>query len=240
MNSKLLIIAESVNAEFISKLEQQYTKVINVSNVVEALEALRTSNITVILCDIDSIELIANAQNQIKKYNIPILFGSLDEKSNILPMLCKTDILTGLPNKEQFYSKATKLCEEIRNDGAYLSLVMMDMDFFRQVNEEQGHLAGDEILTKVSKKIQSSLREQDIVARFGGEEFIIALPYTDIDQAFIVIERLRKKIKKDLRITASFGVASYIYNEKLSDLINRADKALYEAKNQGRDSVKLS
>ncbi|WP_193110668.1 sensor domain-containing diguanylate cyclase [Sulfurimonas paralvinellae] len=150
------------------------------------------------------------------------------------------DSLTGLYNR-RFYE--TQIDEEIYNAKRYehaLSVIMLDIDFFKKVNDEHGHSVGDEVLIYYANLVKESLREADKVCRVGGEEFVIILPYTTKDDAVKIAEKLRvlvEKSKKILPITMSFGVTEYIKGESEDFLYKRADEALYEAKNSGRNRV---
>ena len=129
--------------------------------------------------------------------------------------------------------------------------MMIDIDFFKGVNDKYGHAAGDEVLRTVAGIIKESLRESDIPARYGGEEFAVLLPFTKLDEAKIVGERLRQAVEarritiyqdtpdaKDINITISMGLAQFDNEETGEALFERADKALYEAKANGRNQVR--
>jgi diguanylate cyclase (GGDEF)-like protein len=156
------------------------------------------------------------------------------------------DALTQLHNYKAF---CDALDQEIKRSARYknhLSLVLADIDFFKKVNDGFGHPAGDQVLREVAQALQKCLRECDFVARYGGEEFAIILPETTIEDALLVAERMRKKIKSLeisydghlIRITMSFGAAGFQHAPPMSfnDLLKAADVALYTAKKQGRDS----
>jgi len=131
--------------------------------------------------------------------------------------------------------------------SAPLSLLMMDVDHFKLINDTYGHKAGDRVLKKISETCQKTLREIDIIGRVGGEEFAVLLPETDIDQAMDVAERLREEIAKakveidqvlPINFTISIGVTTLTpQNENIEGLLNVADKALYVAKDSGRNRV---
>jgi diguanylate cyclase (GGDEF)-like protein len=136
-----------------------------------------------------------------------------------------------------------------RRHGGNVSLLVLDIDFFKKINDEWGHPEGDKVLHAVVQVIRGRLRSTDILARFGGEEFIVLMPHTDLEQAQIVAETLRQCIAEahtqpglaqPRPVTASFGVATLRPDEThLSDLIRRADIALYEAKRKGRNRVEV-
>ena len=160
------------------------------------------------------------------------------------------DALTNLNNRRQF---ETRLGQEIaiaKRQNNPLCAMMIDIDFFKRVNDTYGHAAGDEVLRTVAGIIKDALRESDIPARYGGEEFAVLLPFTKIDEAKIVGERLRAAVentpitinqdspeKQDINVTISMGLAEFDKIEGGEALVERADKALYEAKTSGRNRV---
>ena len=127
-----------------------------------------------------------------------------------------------------------------------MSLIYFDIDHFKRINDEYGHYVGDLVLRQVGDVCKKELRNIDICGRLGGEEFVIALPETDLEKAIFVSNRLRKAFKQIrvpaedelVSVTSSFGVTSIHCNEKdINEVINRADRALYKAKESGRDRV---
>lgn len=176
---------------------------------------------------------------------------ALRKANEEIRILSITDPLTGCSNRGCLNKR---LPQEIQRAGRYnrpLSIVMCDIDHFKKVNDTYGHQAGDLVLKDFSKRIKDSIRDKvDMLARYGGEEFLVTLPETDLDGALHLAERLRKVISekkynigtKKINITASFGVAgfdSYNAGDEISfdTLTNRADKYLYQAKNEGRNRV---
>ncbi|REL35164.1 sensor domain-containing diguanylate cyclase [Thalassotalea euphylliae] len=156
----------------------------------------------------------------------------------------ETDFLTKLPNRSFINWKA----EDIRSKHRFLSVVIADIDKFKSINDQHGHLAGDEVLKVIATELSNSLRQFDVVARWGGEEFIIMLPDTGRKQAFEIAERARqtiasRQIRLDkqspmVNVTLSFGLAEGDLNvESLNDIVKRADRALYQAKENGRNCV---
>ena len=160
----------------------------------------------------------------------------------------QTDALTSLINRRGL-EKRLEL-ERIRakqNDSPF-SIIMVDIDHFKKVNDTFGHLVGDSILRSLARMIKDHLRRNDIAARYGGEEFLILLPVTEIEGAKAVGQKIRKalstkewKLKENGksigRITVSMGISLYKFNEPEESLIKRADDALYLAKNNGRDQI---
>jgi diguanylate cyclase (GGDEF)-like protein len=160
--------------------------------------------------------------------------------------LARTDPLTGLNNRRAFHDLASVIVEQSRRHDRSYSLVVLDVDYFKRVNDTHGHGFGDKVLVKVAQIIADQARRSDVSARIGGEEFALIMPDTQSGEAARLAERLRRAIEDlviasqqgRLRITASFGVAERGHgNEPLDSVIRRADKALYFAKGEGRNRV---
>lgn len=126
-----------------------------------------------------------------------------------------------------------------------LVIAMLDLDYFKSVNDNYGHLAGDEVLKATSKCLSSSLRDLDYICRYGGEEFLVMLPKTTLDDSYKVMERVREGIEQsiidfgetEIKVTVSIGLSSFEAGKSLEDLISQADEALYAAKLKGRNQV---
>lgn len=167
-----------------------------------------------------------------------------------LVTLAERDPLTGLYNRRQFMRMAEM--ELVRADRMPrgTSLLMVDLDYFKKVNDQHGHPAGDGVLQQVAGILLGSVRASDLVGRMGGEEFIVLLPYTTPDQAVVVAEKLRQALRAhplkietlELPVTASFGVTGITESQKapLQALYAAADAALYNAKHAGRDRVEMN
>lgn len=163
------------------------------------------------------------------------------------------DALTNLNNRRQFETRLGQEISITKRQNNPLCAMMIDIDFFKSVNDTHGHAAGDEVLRKVASIIKEHLRESDIPARYGGEEFAILLPFTQISEAKVVGERLRKAVEetsitinqdtideKQINVTISLGIAEFDKQETGEALFERADKALYEAKKNGRNQVQTA
>lgn len=166
-----------------------------------------------------------------------------------LERLANFDSLTGLHNRRAILHRLDEHIKQVRRYEGELSLIMLDIDYFKKVNDQYGHLIGDEVLENVAVLMQQNVRNTDSVGRYGGEEFIIVLSETDLSLALIVAERLRNAIEAaEMRdsegnmfgITVSQGVSSYKPGEDKQSLISRADDALYRAKQNGRNRVETS
>jgi len=161
-----------------------------------------------------------------------------------------TDALTGLANRRQFYEVLGREYERAQRFGQPVSLILLDIDDFKLINDSRGHLAGDAVLHSVAATLAEVIREIDLAARYGGEEFAVLLPQTGPDGAANLAERLRSEIAaRSIRfgteeitgVTASFGVAAGPVNEQTQiDLIASADAALYQAKREGKNHVTVS
>ncbi|MFQ5615751.1 MAG: diguanylate cyclase [Anaerolineales bacterium] len=165
-----------------------------------------------------------------------------------LRYLAITDSLTGIFNRRHFFELAERELERARRYNRLLSIILLDIDHFKWVNDTYGHATGDQALQALTTQCQESLRESDIFARYGGEEFVILLPETDLEQAQQVAERIRKEVAdlsihtagNTVSITISLGVASLVDREMTLDkLLARADKALYASKEGGRNRVTI-
>lgn len=162
-----------------------------------------------------------------------------------------TDALTGIANRKAFDQGLEQLIQNNVEQESAFSVVIADIDHFKKFNDTFGHLVGDKVLQFVGPTIKSCVKGKDMAARFGGEEFVILLPDTDITGAEIVAEQIRKaiakrKLKDKVRnqdygkITVSLGIAQFQQGEQSSDLLKRADQALYQAKENGRNRVEKS
>jgi diguanylate cyclase (GGDEF)-like protein len=153
----------------------------------------------------------------------------------------RTDSLTGLKNRRGFLEACDQALRRSRRSGLPLSVILADLDHFKRVNDAQGHRAGDDVLRKVAREFVSSLREQDTVGRWGGEEFVFLLPDTGLAGALRVAENLRRRVAglaiaagRDL-LTVSMGVAEYRPGTDIEETVAQADRALYRAKEAGRN-----
>ncbi|SFM31161.1 diguanylate cyclase (GGDEF) domain-containing protein [Nitrosomonas nitrosa] len=155
-------------------------------------------------------------------------------------LLATTDSLTGITNRREFMRILESEMDRSRRYGTPLSLIMYDLDYFKQVNDTYGHDIGDEVLKAVVRLVNEHIRGVDIDARWGGEEFLVLMPQSDLAAARNTAEKLRQAIaqhsfKKVGAVTGSFGVTSFIPQDNASSLLKRVDDALYQAKERGRN-----
>ncbi|MCG8551895.1 MAG: diguanylate cyclase [Desulfobacterales bacterium] len=185
-------------------------------------------------------ELKNNIHSTIKELN------ELKLELKNLREAAKTDMLTGLLNRRGFEDAVELPMKEARQETTPLTLIIADIDRFKRINDTYGHLTGDNVLKLISKLLQKHIKGKDIAGRFGGEEFIMALPETKMDGGFALAEQIRTSLEtmrwqskssgKDMgAITISMGVAQFIPGEDLNTFVARADKALYTAKEKGRN-----
>jgi diguanylate cyclase (GGDEF)-like protein len=172
----------------------------------------------------------------------------LEAAKKLAESLARKDELTGISNRREFFNQGDLAFKRAIRSRHPVSVIMMDIDHFKDVNDNYGHSAGDKVLETIAKRIKNKLREIDIVARIGGEEFAFVLPETSLDEAVKLVERLRVEIANTavvhntvaVKITASFGICScLVKNETLETMLTKADDALYMAKNKGRNQVEI-
>jgi diguanylate cyclase (GGDEF)-like protein/PAS domain S-box-containing protein len=166
----------------------------------------------------------------------------LSIKNQMLKKQSMTDYLTGLSNRRALHMELRKEIDRVdRFAGNGLSLLLIDVDFFKKYNDTFGHLEGDRVLQAVASSLQSSSRSYDCISRYGGEEFAVILPNTDLRAAFHVAERMRSDIEKisfgGQNVTISIGIGFWSKGMSEEALINDADSALYTAKQNGRNTV---
>lgn len=169
----------------------------------------------------------------------------LDCRSQELERLSKTDALTGAFNRQGIEEAIGNGLSEWRRDGKPLSVVMMDIDHFKAINDTYGHALGDAVLSRISQLVKEHIRDTDLFARWGGEEFVLVCRNTRINYAAHIAEKLRRLIAGHPfpevgQVTASFGVASLRDKAGIDELFKAADEALYQAKKQGRNRVEVS
>ncbi len=194
---------------------------------------------------VDRNELLARSRTQIRRRRYH------DQLRNVLQSsvsMAYTDALTGLYNRRYMNANLDRKILEIAETAKPVSLILFDIDHFKQVNDEHGHAAGDEVLKGIAERIGHSVRDMDLVARYGGEEFVVIMPDTPSETATKIAERLRAQVAEQpfpvtgvdapLTVSISLGVATtHDPMEEADSLLKRADAALYQAKAEGRNRV---
>ncbi len=171
--------------------------------------------------------------------------ADLENKTRELERLATIDTLTGLLNRRSFSERAKLSLKEAQRYGHACSLVLLDIDHFKQINDRFGHAMGDEVLLAVAQRLKTQLRGTDLFGRWGGEEFTILLPHTSRQGALGLCERFAeslssKPVEAVDRVTASFGVVALEEQEDLDSLLRRADQAMYTAKRAGRNRIEAA
>jgi two-component system cell cycle response regulator len=193
---------------------------------------------------IDKHELLARVRTQIRKRRY--LERLRDNVQTSIEMAI-TDALTGLYNRRYMESHVSSLVEQARSRGKPLTVLVLDIDYFKAINDTHGHDAGDDVLREFALRIRKSIRGIDLACRYGGEEFVVIMPETDIGVATMVAERLRRRIAgepfsiqragRTVDVTISVGIAALGGTDDAAGIIKRADQALYRAKRDGRNRV---
>jgi len=194
---------------------------------------------------IDKNEMLARVRTQIKKKRYS---ERLRDNVQMSIEMAITDALTGLFNRRYMESHLATLVEQAASRGKPLALLVLDIDYFKAINDGHGHDAGDEVLREFSLRIRKSIRNIDLACRYGGEEFVIVMPETDLAVATMVAERIRRRIAtepfaiqqggRNLEVTISIGIAAIgAAGDTAAAVLKRADTALYRAKRDGRNRV---
>lgn len=168
----------------------------------------------------------------------------LEEQKEQIKEMANLDYLTKLFNRRYFLEMAEKFYKNAKRDLINMAVVIIDIDYFKKVNDIYGHEGGDFILASFADILKNNLRSSDIICRYGGEEFCILLVLKDKEDTFSIVEKIRKIVEnkrfiyenKDISITVSAGINS-ILGESLNEMIKKSDKMLYEAKNTGRNKT---
>ena len=189
-----------------------------------------------------------------RTFSIVVILGTalclnkLSEYERRLLVQSMTDSLTGLLNRRSFMDLSSKEETRARRHGDPFSVLMLDIDHFKKINDTYGHPVGDLAIKALATVCSNALRPHDILARYGGEEFVLTLPHTPAEGARTVAERIREQVQKmevasdqgPVRFTVSIGVSTYVSGEAFDQIVERADKALYTSKHGGRNRVTVA
>jgi two-component system cell cycle response regulator len=193
---------------------------------------------------IDKNELLARVRTQVRKKRYT---ERLRDNVQMSIEMAITDALTGLYNRRYMETHISSLVEQAASRGKPLTVLVLDIDYFKSINDTHGHDAGDEVLREFALRIRKSIRGIDLACRYGGEEFVVIMPETDLAVATVVAERLRRRIASEpfsvqegartVEVTISVGIAALGGADNAASVIKRADQALYRAKREGRNRV---
>ena len=193
---------------------------------------------------VDSNEVLARVRTQIRKRRYT---ERLRDNVQLSIEMAITDPLTGLYNRRYMETHMGTLVDQAIARGKPLSVLIVDIDYFKSINDTHGHDAGDDVLQDFAIRLRKSIRGIDLACRYGGEEFVVVMPETDMAVATMVAERLRRRIASEpfpiqkgtrtVDVTISIGIAALGPNEDAAAVIKRADQALYRAKRDGRNRV---
>jgi two-component system cell cycle response regulator len=196
---------------------------------------------------IDRNELAARVRTQVRKKRYA---ERLRDNVQLSIEMAITDALTGLHNRRYMETHLATQVEQAAARGKPLTVLVLDIDYFKSVNDTWGHDAGDDVLREFALRIRKSIRGIDLACRYGGEEFVVAMPETDLAVATMVAERLRRRVASEpfpiqqgarsIEVTISIGIAALAAGDSAASLLKRADEALYCAKRDGRNRVVLA
>ena len=196
---------------------------------------------------IDPHELAARARNQLRRKHYQDALRANYRRSMAMAV---TDSLTGLHNRHYVFSHLNRLMQRVVRGGSPIAVLMLDIDNFKAVNDAYGHVAGDEVLIEFADRLTQGLRGLDLPVRYGGEEFMVVMPDSDLDVAKVVAERLRALVaatpftvaaaETPIEVTTSIGLAVSRAADTAESMVERADQALYRAKHGGRNRVESS
>ncbi len=245
LNRKIKSVLITNNSSFYTINPHQYLIKIKVNTIIDKIFESMQQSITIVPYDIEKKHVCLYIYDNTKLCETNYKLEKLNEE---LKDLSNRDPLTHSYNRRYFSEISNKMLSLSMRNGNDLSIIILDIDKFKNINDTYGHSVGDKVIISLANNLEANIRESDVVARFGGEEFVILLNNTNLENSVIIAEKIRKKIEEIeiidgeniLKFTASFGVAKYddeLDAEKIEYTITRADDALYLAKENGRNQV---
>lgn len=231
------VVATGVHLDDVDQLIMNETRKMEKSHNRQKLLSFSIAIIAVLI----SIQIMVIFEKQIRKLIISYE-DEIEEYTNCLEDLSLTDRLTGLNNRIKLDNVFMYEIQKAQRYNNIFSILLLDLDNFKSVNDTCGHQVGDQVLQETAKVFEANFRCTDIVGRWGGEEFLIICPETKLEDAKLLAEKIRKTFEiHDFPVvgcvTCSFGISTYREGDNKESLINRADKALYCAKKNGRNKV---
>lgn len=244
-NTELIILSFSITVTLLTALASYilvYKKtILPIDAMNRAIVASKNNNTSIEEFRTNNDEL----GSMIKEFFI--MKRKLDNDYNSLERVSLTDSLTGISNRRAFFEISEEILKLSLRNKTTFSIMILDIDYFKKVNDTHGHLIGDDILKYIVNRISSQMRESDIFARFGGEEFIILLPDTEESGCYGLAQKIRTVIKNNpytdtrlkIPISISIGISQLREEKLVRDLVKRADDALFIAKENGRNRVEI-
>jgi diguanylate cyclase len=240
------VIAKRLQAladEMSSSAHEHRTRLDHASRLLASGEGRTDDALAQLVVDVigDVVRANQDLQSQLETAESRLEEQAIEIEAHISRSL--TDPLTGLPNRREFNDRLEERMSAWNRRREVFSLLLLDVDHFKKLNDEHGHLAGDQVLAAIGRALRGAMRREDAVARYGGEEFAILMPNTSLDEAVHVAEKVRSAVAqasvdhngKTIAVTMSGGLAAIGANDRADSLIGRADAALYSAKESGRN-----
>lgn len=212
-------------------------------------DAYQSGGIDYIMKPVKKEELLARVKTQLELRRKTLALKKsheiIQQKNRELNELLITDGLTQLYTRDYILKKIDESIKRYKNNREEFTLIMLDIDYFKDLNDQYGHCCGDFILKSISDLLRNNLRKTDIIARWGGEEFLILLPAMNLINAYAKTKQLLKKVREkvytydnhEISTTISFGIATYDSDISVDEIIKSADQKLYQAKNNGRNQI---
>ncbi|OQX25650.1 MAG: hypothetical protein BWK80_14495 [Desulfobacteraceae bacterium IS3] len=222
------------------------------NNIPQKVKAFKLGGVDYITKPFQKEEVLARVRTHLElkhsREELKLSYRKLQKAYHELELAARTDSLTKLSNRRDIIEKIEHEKRKNEESGKPFSLILSDIDNFKEFNDEYGHDCGDFILISVAELMRSEIRQQDSAARWGGEEFLILLPETDLKGGEIVAEAIRRDLSDrhynygsyDLRISMTFGISSYSPSQSIDSCIRMADEALYRGKKAGKNCIVLS